>query len=84
MAPIASRCRQVGTAVKPQRGLLIPQDMQLSLSTNTTRTIVLETGVTLSGQISGPGDGHTSAGQVTEPFPRGDVLGTAHGRSRRS
>ena len=25
-------------------------------------------------------DGRTSAGQVTEPFPQGDVLGTAHGR----
>ena len=25
-------------------------------------------------------DGRTSAGQVTAPFPQGDVLGTAHGR----
>ena len=41
-------------AVKPQRGPLIPQDMQLSLSTDTTRNIVLETGVTLSGQVTGP------------------------------
>ena len=41
-------------AVKPQRGPLIPQDMQLSLSTDTTRTIVLETGVTLSGRVTGP------------------------------
>ena len=41
-------------AVKPQRGPLIPQDMQLSLSTDTTQDIVLETGVTLSGRVTGP------------------------------
>ena len=41
-------------AVKPQRGPLIPQDMQLSLSTDITRTIVLETGVTLSGRVTDP------------------------------
>ena len=42
-------------AVKPQRGPLIPQDTQLSLSTDTTRNIVLEVGVTLSGQVTADG-----------------------------
>ena len=41
-------------AVKPQRGPLIPQDMQLALSADTTRNIVLEPGVTLSGQVTDP------------------------------
>ncbi len=41
-------------AVRPEHGPLIPQDMQLRLSTNTTRNFVLEEGVTLSGRVTGP------------------------------
>ena len=48
--------------VRPPRGPLIAQRIErLSLSTNTTRNFVLEEGVTLSGQVTGP------AGQ---PVPR--------------
>ena len=36
------------------RGPLIAQEIELSLSTNTTRNIVLEAGVTLSGRVVGP------------------------------
>ena len=35
-------------------GPLIAQEIELTLSTNTTRNIVLETGVTLSGRVTGP------------------------------
>ena len=34
---------------------LIPQRQELTLSTNTTQNVVVETGVTLSGQMTGPG-----------------------------
>ena len=37
------------------RGPFIPQRYELTLSTNATQNIVLETGVTLSGQVTGPG-----------------------------
>ena len=40
-------------AVRPQRGPLIAQRIALTLSTNTTRNIVLESGVTLSGRVTG-------------------------------
>ena len=36
-------------------GPFIPQRQELTLSTNTAQHIVLETGVTLSGQVTGPG-----------------------------
>ena len=36
-------------------GPLIAQEIELTLSTNTARTIVLESGVTLSGRVTGPG-----------------------------
>ena len=36
-------------------GQFIPQKHELTLSTNATQNIVLETGVTLSGQVTGPG-----------------------------
>ena len=39
--------------VKPD-GPLIAQEIELTLSTNTTRNIVLESGVTLSGRVTGP------------------------------
>jgi protocatechuate 3,4-dioxygenase beta subunit len=42
--------------VRPPRGPLIAQKIEgLRLSTNTTRNFVLETGVTLSGRVTGPG-----------------------------
>ena len=41
-------------AVRPQRGPLIAQRIALTLSASTTRDIVLETGVTLSGRVTGP------------------------------
>ena len=48
--------------VRPSHGPLIAQKSEeLTLSTNTTRNVVLETGVTLSGRVTGP------AGQ---PVPR--------------
>ncbi len=37
------------------QGPLIARERELSLSTNATQNIVLETGVTLSGQVTGPG-----------------------------
>ena len=41
--------------VRPSRGPLIAQNRQeLVLSTNTTRNVVLETGVTLAGRVTGP------------------------------
>ena len=41
--------------VRPQHGPLISQKIErLTLSTNTTRNFVLETGVTLSGRVTGP------------------------------
>ena len=41
--------------VRPSRGPLIAQKLEgLTLSTNTTRNVVLETGVTLSGRVTGP------------------------------
>ena len=41
--------------VWPPHGPLIAQNIEeLTLSTNTTRNIVLETGVTLSGRVTGP------------------------------
>ena len=40
--------------VRPH-GPFIAQRRELALATNTTRNIVLETGVTLSGQVTGPG-----------------------------
>ena len=41
--------------VRPPRGPLISQKIEgLGLSTNTTRNFVLETGVTLSGRVTGP------------------------------
>ena len=47
--------------VRPQHGPLIAQRIALTLSKDTTRNIVLETGVTLSGRITGPG-GQLSSG----------------------
>ena len=41
-------------AVRPQRGPLIAQRIALTLSMPTTRNIVLEAGVTLSGRVTGP------------------------------
>ena len=58
MGPIASRLRQGGICCRfgRQNGPLIAQKhMELTLSTNTTQNIVLETGVTLSGRVTGPG-----------------------------
>ena len=43
--------------IESPHGPLIPYETELTLSTNTTRNIVLETGVTLSGQVT------SSAGQ---------------------
>ena len=43
------------------RGRFIPQKHELTLSTNATQNIVLATGVTLSGQVTGPG-GQTPSG----------------------
>ena len=41
--------------VRPSRGPLIAQNREeLALSTNTTRNVVLETGVTLAGRVTGP------------------------------
>ncbi len=39
--------------VRPPHGPFIPQRQELTLSTNTTQNVILETGVTLSGQVSG-------------------------------
>ena len=39
--------------VRPQHGPLIPQEIDLTLSTDTTHDIILEAGVTLSGQVTG-------------------------------
>ena len=46
--------------VRP-RGPLIAQRIELTLSTNTTHNFVLETGVTLSGRVTGP-DGQPPSG----------------------
>ena len=46
--------------VRPS-GPFIPQRQELILSTNTTQNVVVETGVTLAGQVTGPG-GQSPAG----------------------
>ena len=40
--------------VLPRRGPLIPERRELTLSTNTTQDIVLESGVTVSGRVTSP------------------------------
>ena len=61
--------------VDPQRGPFIAQRQELRLSTDITRNVVLETGVTLSGRVTGPNDQPVSRAYLSVRNAAGQEVG---------